>query len=87
MAEFHFFNACVHLALALRRVRFLLRTARRFDIGFDLFNRKLDIENKPLSAIGLVGGSSRCHRILGVRTLGEVCIDVEECQRLTKDRL
>jgi uncharacterized protein len=36
---------------------FLLKVARRFDIGFDLFNRKLDIEKKPLSAMGLVAGA------------------------------
>lgn len=36
---------------------FLLKTARRFDLGFDWFNRKFDIEKKPLSAIGLVAGS------------------------------
>jgi hypothetical protein len=35
----------------------LLKAARRFDIGFDWFNRKLDIEKKPLSAIGLVAGA------------------------------
>jgi hypothetical protein len=36
---------------------FLLKFARRFDIGFDWFNRKFDIEKKPLSAIGLVAGA------------------------------
>jgi hypothetical protein len=36
---------------------FLLKFGRRFDVGFDWFNRKFDIENKPLSAIGLVAGS------------------------------
>lgn len=36
---------------------FLLKFARRFDLGFDWFNRKFDIEKKPLSAIGLVAGS------------------------------
>ncbi len=36
---------------------FLLKAARRFDIGFDWFNRKFDIEKKPLSAIGLVAGA------------------------------
>ena len=30
---------------------------RRFDVAFDWFNRKFDIEKKPLSAIGLVAGS------------------------------
>jgi hypothetical protein len=36
---------------------FLLKAARRFDIGFLWFNSKADIEKKPLSAIGLVAGS------------------------------
>jgi hypothetical protein len=36
---------------------FLLKAARRFDIGFQWFNRRFDIEKKPLSAIGLVVGS------------------------------
>jgi hypothetical protein len=36
---------------------FLLKAARRFDIGFQWFNRKFDIEKKPLSAIGLVAGA------------------------------
>jgi hypothetical protein len=36
---------------------FLLKFARRFDIGFQWFNSKFDIEKKPLSAIGLVAGS------------------------------
>jgi hypothetical protein len=36
---------------------FLLKAARRFDIGFDWFNRKFDIEKKPLQSIGLVAGS------------------------------
>jgi hypothetical protein len=36
---------------------FILRAARRFDIGFQWFNRKFDIEKKPLSAIGLVSGA------------------------------
>jgi hypothetical protein len=36
---------------------FLLRAARRFDIGFAWFNRKFDIEKHPLSAIGLVAGA------------------------------
>lgn len=35
---------------------FLLKFARRFDIGFAWFNRTFDIEHKPLSAIGLVAG-------------------------------
>jgi hypothetical protein len=36
---------------------FLLKAARRFDIGFDWFNRKFDIEKKPLQSIGLVSGA------------------------------
>jgi hypothetical protein len=36
---------------------FLLKAARRFDIGFDWFNRRFDIERRPLSAIGLVAGA------------------------------
>lgn len=35
---------------------FLLKAARQFDIGFQWFNSKVDIEKKPLSAIGLVAG-------------------------------
>jgi hypothetical protein len=35
----------------------VLKAARRFDIGFQWFNRKFDIEKKPLSAIGLVAGA------------------------------
>jgi hypothetical protein len=34
-----------------------LKAARRFDIGFDWFNRKFDIEKKPLQSIGLVAGA------------------------------
>jgi hypothetical protein len=33
---------------------FLLKFARRFDIGFRWFNRRFDIEKKPLQSIGLV---------------------------------
>jgi hypothetical protein len=36
---------------------FLLKAARRFDTGFDWFNRKFDIEKKPLQSIGFVSGS------------------------------
>jgi hypothetical protein len=36
---------------------FLLKFARRFDIGFEWFNRKFDIEKKPLQSIGLVAGA------------------------------
>lgn len=35
----------------------VLKAARRFDVGFQWFNRKADIEKKPLQAIGLVAGS------------------------------
>src|SRR5262249_1910165 len=35
---------------------FILRLFRRFDIGFSWFNRRVDIENKPLQAIGLLAG-------------------------------
>ena len=36
---------------------FILKAVRRFDIGFDWFNRKFDIEKKPLQSIGLVAGA------------------------------
>ena len=36
---------------------FLLKAARRFDIGFEWFNRHFDIEKKPLQSIGLVAGA------------------------------
>ena len=36
---------------------FLLKAARRFDLGFDWFNRHFDIEKKPLQSIGLVAGA------------------------------
>jgi hypothetical protein len=36
---------------------FLLKAARRFDVVFQWFNRKVDIEKKPLQAIGLVAGA------------------------------
>jgi hypothetical protein len=36
---------------------FLLKAARRFDIGFAWFNRHFDIEKKPLQSIGLVAGA------------------------------
>jgi hypothetical protein len=35
----------------------VLKAARRFDIGFDWFTGKVDIEKKPLLAIGLVAGA------------------------------
>jgi hypothetical protein len=49
------FFACIWLWLYAGS-GFILKAARRFDIGFDWFNRKFDIEKKPLSAIGLVAG-------------------------------
>lgn len=36
---------------------FILKAARRFDIGFQWFNRHFDIEKKPLQSIGLVAGA------------------------------
>lgn len=36
---------------------FLLKATRRFDIGFQWFNRHMDIEKKPLQSIGLVAGA------------------------------
>lgn len=36
---------------------FLLKAARRFDLGFEWFNRRFDIEKKPLQSIGLVAGA------------------------------
>ena len=36
---------------------FVLKGARRYDTGFDWFNRKFDIEKHPLQSIGLVAGS------------------------------
>ncbi len=36
---------------------FILKAARRFDIGFQWFNAKFDIEKKPLQSIGLVAGA------------------------------
>jgi hypothetical protein len=35
----------------------LLKAARRFDPGFDWFNRHFEIEKKPLQSIGLVAGA------------------------------
>ena len=35
----------------------MLKAARRFDIGFEWFNRKFDVEKKPLQSIGLVAGA------------------------------
>jgi hypothetical protein len=36
---------------------FLLKAARRLDIGFRWFNRRFDVEKKPLESIGLVAGA------------------------------
>jgi hypothetical protein len=35
----------------------MIIAARRFDIGFQWFNRRFDIEKKPLQSIGLVAGA------------------------------
>ena len=40
----------------LELLGFLLKAARRFDVGFEWFNRKFDIEKTPLQSIGLVAG-------------------------------
>jgi hypothetical protein len=36
---------------------FLLKAARRLDIGFRWFSERLDVEKKPLQSIGLVAGA------------------------------
>jgi formate/nitrite transporter FocA (FNT family) len=36
---------------------FLLKAARRFDIGFAWFNHKFDIEKKPLYCMGILAGA------------------------------
>src|SRR5437764_13764976 len=36
---------------------FILKAARRFDIGFEWFISKADIEKRPLQSIGLVAGA------------------------------
>ena len=36
---------------------YFIKLSRRFDIGFGWFNRKFDIEKKPLQSLGLVAGS------------------------------
>lgn len=36
---------------------FLIRAARRFNVGFGWFNRNFDVEHKPLQSIGLVSGA------------------------------
>jgi hypothetical protein len=36
---------------------FLLKSTCGLDIGFEWFNRKFDIEKKPLQCIGLISGS------------------------------
>lgn len=36
---------------------FILKRARRFDVGFQWFRSKFDIEKRPLSAICLVSGA------------------------------
>jgi hypothetical protein len=36
---------------------FIIKAARHFDVGFAWFNRKFDVEKKPLQCIGLVSGA------------------------------
>jgi hypothetical protein len=48
---------------------FLLKAARRFDTGFQWFNRKFDIEKRPLQAIGLVSGAIVAVLYWGVASL------------------
>jgi hypothetical protein len=36
---------------------FILKAARRLDIGFQSSNRRFDIERHPLASIGLVAGA------------------------------
>jgi hypothetical protein len=47
----------------------ILKAARRFDIGFEWFNRKFDIEKKPLQSIGLVAGALVAFTYWGVVVL------------------
>jgi hypothetical protein len=47
------FFASIWLSLYVGSV-FLLKAAREFDIGFQWFNSKVDIEKRPLTSIGLV---------------------------------
>jgi len=51
---------------------FILKGARRFDIGFEWFNRKFDIEKKPLQSIGLVAGALTALTYWGVVVLRKV---------------
>lgn len=44
---------------------FLLRGAYKFDMGFKLFNSKLDIEKKPLQSIGIVSATLLTGMYLG----------------------
>jgi hypothetical protein len=48
-----FTSGCLCLLVASGH---LLKAARHFDTGFAWFNRTLNIEKKPVSAIGLVAG-------------------------------
>jgi hypothetical protein len=34
-----------------------IKAARRFDVGFEWFNRRFDIEKRPLQSIGLAAGT------------------------------
>jgi hypothetical protein len=53
---FPLFFVVVFLALYLSG-GFILKAARTFDIGFDLFASTVDIDKKPLQSIGLVAGA------------------------------
>ena len=44
---------------------FLLKAARRFDVGFEWFNQKFDIEKKPLRAHWPCRGCDSCGGLLG----------------------
>jgi len=45
------------MALALRRFWFRCQSRPPIRSGLDSFNRKFDIEKKPLQSIGLVAGA------------------------------
>jgi hypothetical protein len=36
---------------------FVLKALRRFDLGFEWFNRRFDVDKKPVQAIGVIAGS------------------------------
>ncbi len=54
-----FFPGMVYFLIVVLYVAsgFVIRAAHRFDIGFQWFNRRFDIEKKPLQSIGLVAGA------------------------------